>query len=436
MIIFYLCILLSVATPGKTHGKCPFAAMDATPKDVSRAKQVSNTQRKLGGFHGDIARKINDHVSKHQNPRKECENFSLEELNQLVRDLWCHMDSSLNEIYSRPTWHVLGGRPHISKPHDLRRRRFETLEEYEQSWSKENYEQKDILREAKCAETLMLWTHHLSEDSQQKLNNTLPIIPVYNQTSADTNDVYRNSFSCVTGHNLTAGHTSDHKLPHWPTEVHYTATGHGPYPFWLGGGPPPTQEDDDSTVGISSNCRGASGSSHIEVWWSEPKAAEKFYHASCSMKNAGYTKDVPCYHLMIGAQPNPQAYLYTEDESWCCNSQPSSGGGGSGLNAEILSSVTSDFMDLMTLSSETSLYSGTYYKGKVKKYTMELPWSEPVSNFWYITDMDDNPVEQGESPQIICHEYNQTSFKATELSEDVFAIPDACKTTTKSCAFP
>lgn len=53
-------------------------------------------------------------------------------------------------------------------------------------------------------------------------------------------------------------------------QVHYTGAGYGAYPFWLGG-------DGDG-----------GGPAAIEVWWSEAQAAEKFYHSTCYMSEAGY----------------------------------------------------------------------------------------------------------------------------------------------------
>ena len=122
-------------------------------------------------------------------------------------------------------------------------------------------------------------------------------MPVFNPTHEKAlGATYTNSFTCVSGHNMTAGHTSDHKWPHWPAEAHYHAKGHGAYPFWLGGG-------------------GGSGPpADLEVWWSETKAAEKFYHSACAMTEAGYYYDAPCIHLMTGTQPKPKSYLYTVTE--------------------------------------------------------------------------------------------------------------------------
>merc|ERR1719498_2308152 len=221
------------------------------------------------------------------------------------------------------------------------------------------------LREAKCAEVLMLWVHHLSQDGRELLKDiTLPRLPAFQvshlQGEQSVADRYATSFTCVTGHNMQTGHTSDHKWPHWPAEAHYHGKGHGAYPFWMGG-------------------EGSDGTSPIEVWWSEKQLAEKFYHESCGMDEAGYSKNAPCYHLFRGGQPNPTAYLYTATEDFCCISGPSSSAtkpsrrlqSGPGGN-ELLSAPQSDFMYKMT-DSGTMDFKGDFYSGTVKKYIMQLP---------------------------------------------------------------
>ena len=55
--------------------------------------------------------------------------------------------------------------------------------------------------------------------------------------------------------------------------------------------------------------------------------------------------------------------------------------------------------------------------------------------------MNDRPVQQGGGGNggagiEIYHEYNTSSFEAVALDASVFAVPDICKTTVKSCIFP
>merc|ERR1712178_12276 len=98
---------------------------------------------------------------------------------------------------------------------------------------------------------------------------------------------------------------------------------------------------------------GTGGSAPIEVWWSEKQLAEKFYHHACGMSEAGASEDAPCYHLMLGGQPNPTAYLYTAKEDFCCVSGPTSSSATRSRRlqsgqVEKLAAPQSDFMDLMT----------------------------------------------------------------------------------------
>merc|ERR1711988_1559979 len=83
-----------------------------------------------------------------------------------------------------------------------------------------------------------------------------------------------------------------------------------------------------------------------------------------------------------------------------------------------------------------------FHSGQVKKYSMHLT---TPSNFWfwYATDLDDKPVEQGEGgcamfgpsgtracpngPKFLFHQYNTSSFKEVTLDPEVFAIPEVVK---------
>lgn len=208
----------------------------------------------------------------------------------------------------------------------------------------------------------------------------------------------------------------------------------------------------DMELTLSMGPEGQGGKAPIEVWWSEKQHAEKFYHSTCGMSEAGASKDGPCYHLFVGAQPNPTAYLYTASEDFCCISGPTKTSGRrlqSGGGSELLSAPQSDFMDQMTDSGEMD-FKGDFYSGKVKKYIMQLPQTEAVTYFWYLTTPEGLPVEQGEGglpssddkPSnpgggiLIWHEYNTSSFESVTLDPSVFAVPEVCKNTYSTCQFP
>ena len=78
------------------------------------------------------------------------------------------------------------------------------------------------------------------------------------------------------------------------------------------------------------------------MWYSEAKAAEKFYHESTYLGECqGYSgaNPAPAYHLMTGVLGSAKGYLYAADESYCCESTG---------KQEDLTPPQSDFMDLMT----------------------------------------------------------------------------------------
>jgi len=376
--------------------------------DLVRAKTPRATYLS-GSSPARIADKINNHVGKQHGLVKPCDDHTTEELNNLAKKLFPHLNEDLRKVYAEQ---------------DGRARRFESLSEYETAWAQEVDSQ--ILREAKCAEVLMLWAHHIPESSKKTLQETLPTLPVYNSTKALESKTYATATSCVTGHAMVTGGDSSrsHDWPNWPEELHYTATGHGAYPFWWGGG-------------------SDSGTADMKVWWSEKVGAEKFYHSQCTGQSSWLNG--PCTHLMFASGTNAgQAYLYTDSQ--CCNSQ-ASGSGGSGP-AEVLAPSQGNFVDVFTYNGEVD-FNGVYYQGKAKYYTMKLPSSEAVTDFWYFTDLDGKPVQQGEAGtgptdqgyptsrgHTIWHDYNPSSLDTSGIDSSVFDIPDHCKSTTLSCAFP
>jgi len=307
----------------------------------------------------------------------------------------------------------------------------------------------DTLRHAKCYEVVMMWAHHMSEAAKKLWKGkTLPTLPTFD-AKRTSNKVYAQSTSCQTGHAMVKGGSkSTHKWPDWPEELHYKAKAHGAYPFWWGGG-------------------SDSGTADLEVWWSEKQGAEKFAHSSCTGQSSWLNG--PCVHLMIapgvaatpGPTPppsspssmdssGPKAYLYTADESKCCISEPSSSHGVGFFppaGAETLAPPQGTFWNTFTYKGIKD-FNGVHYKGKAKYYLMSGV-NEPVTDFWYFTDLDGKPVQQGEAGtgptdqgypksigHTIWHDYDQSSFNTSAIDPSVFAIPAACKTTTLTCAFP
>jgi hypothetical protein len=398
---------LALALVGCAAGQDVFLASTRASKvDLARAQLRSQPGRLAGSSAEEIAEKLNEHMAKVV-ATKPCDDHSIEELNDVVRDMFGQLSDELQQIY------VDSG--------DARSRRFATLAEYEQSWMEDAEHAIEVVRHAKCAEAVMLWAHHLSEGGKQAWSQKeLPTVPTYDAEKASS-ETYQKSFNCVTGHSMKADHTSDHKWPHWPEDLHYTAKGHGAYPFWSGGG-------------------SDSGTADLEVWWSERLQSEKFYHSTCTQPYLG--RKVPCTHLLVGGQPDPKGYLYTDSK--CCKTEPTGSGGGS----QKLAASQSDFMDDFTYQGEVD-FDGVHYKGKAKYYLMKLPITQAVRDFWYFTDMNDMPVQQGEAGtgptdqgypvsrgHTIWHDYNQSSFEYDQIDSSVFAVPDICKNTIRKCAFP
>jgi hypothetical protein len=376
--------------------------------------------------------KINAHLEKQGLKLKPCAEHTHADLNEKVRLMWPYMSDELQQEYAG---------------NDLRQRAHHQLDDFETRWKGEAAITDSLavaaLRDAKCAEVLMFWVHHVHESGKDSLRGmVLPTLAEFSmghirKQPVDVANRYASSYTCVTGHNMQSNHTSDHVFPHWPEEVHYEGKGHGAYPFWAGGG-------------------GQGSSAAIDVYWSEKQQAEKFYHASCSMTEVGYSKDTACYHLFVGGQPSPTAYLYTATKDFCCVSGPKSSRGFRtfvGVNAsfpppggsEKLAPPQSDFMDSMTLTGSEA-FSGDFYSGTAKHYLMQLASGEPVTYFWYVTTEDGKPVEQGEGGKSksddsgagiqIWHDYNTDTFKSTSVDSSTFEVPSICKSTTSTCAFP
>lgn len=407
------------------NGQDLFLAPTPSASEIDLRRAHTRVQSAhLGGYVAqDIAEKINRHLDHVGVPTQACDSLSLLELNDMVRSMWPYLSFELEDIYK------------VNQ--DLRSKRFATLSDYEDSWAADMEHDVTTLRHAKCHEVVMLWAHHLSETAKKFWKaKLLPALPSFDAKKAE-NKVYAASTTCQTGHKMVAGSgSSTHKWPDWPEELHYSARAHGAYPFWWGGG-------------------SDSASADMEVWWSEKQGAEKFAHTACTGQSSWLNG--PCVHLMLAPGSNitsrsskPQSYLYTKDESKCCISEPSasstlkfppSGG------VETLAPSQGTFWKEFTYKGEVD-FNGVHYQGKAKYYLLSGV-NEPVTDFWYFTDLDGKPVQQGEAGtgptdqgypvsigHTIWHDYDQSTFDTSAIDPSVFAIPSACKTTTLSCAFP
>lgn len=345
-----LCLLF-----GAAFAQDVFLGQDSkapTAADLTRARSP-RASALAGDSPEEIATKLNRVLRTAGGASKACDDHSVEELNEIMKLLLEVSDEKLQDIY------VQNG--------DVRARRLTS--EYEQ----ESRDDKTT-RHSKCFQIGELWAHHLSESVKKTLAQKVPELPVFDATNTDSD--YKASANCQSGHAMVTGGggASTHSWPNWPEELHYKAKGHGAYPFWWGGG-------------------SDSGTADLEVWWSEKFGAEKFYHSTCTGQSASMIGK-PCTHLMFAKDTGAgQAYLYTD--SYCCKSQATAGGGGSGGSPEILYPSQGNFMDIFTYKGEVD-FKGVNYQGKAKYYVYKLPSSEPITDFWYFTDMDGKPVQQGE----------------------------------------
>lgn len=109
-----------------------------------------------------------------------------------------------------------------------------------------------------------------------------------------------------------------------------------------------------------------------------------------------------------------------------------------------MSTVKRDFYKLFTYQGESEDYvseSGLYV-GTVKNYTMSLT-TNPNFWFWYYTDTDGFPVEQGEGSCVtprgcrgvkyLFHQYDRDTFGAATLNASLFEFPEVCKSSTTTC---
>jgi len=385
------------------------ARQGAAQSDLVRAQLRSQPGRLAGSSPQEIADKINRHMQKSGIATRECDEHSLEELNNIVRAIFKQgVSEDLEQVYQRNA--------------DGRSRRFSSLADYERVWEEETHS--ETLLHAKCFEIVELWAHHMTDADKRAFDGVLPEVPVFDAKKAE-DATYAATTSCQTGHAMKKGGdgSSSHEWPDWPEQLHYTAKAHGAYPFWWGGG------SDD-------------GDSDLEVYWSETFGAEKFIHSSCTGQSSWLNG--PCVHLYFA--DGPVGYLYLQDESKCCLTEPSSSGGGSGPS-ETLAPSQGTFWNTFTYKGEVD-FNGVYYQGKAKYYVL-TGVNEPVREFWYFTDLDGKPVQQGEAGtgptdqgypvsigHTIWHDYNPASLNSAAFDTSVFDVPEVCKTTTLTCAFP
>jgi hypothetical protein len=205
---------------------------------------------------------------------KPCEKFSLEELNELASQIMCLRDEDLTGKYA-----------------DGRKPRHADLASLQQEISADTKyaaahpQSAPAMRDGKCHEIAMAWTHHLTTAGRKHFTATsdltMPLLPSegYEEHApklieAGHKEVaakLKAAVTCQIGHEAKIVSKGVWEgFPHWPYEVTYNASGYGPYPFWtLGGG----------TGGKLSG-----SGTDIQTWWSATKNSERLDHSSCALK--------------------------------------------------------------------------------------------------------------------------------------------------------
>lgn len=427
-------LLLHAASAG-ADAVCspPPAAEAAGTEDLSRARARAVARAYQGDGAEAVRTVLNRHLATSLPNPQPCERFSLADLHAAQRVLHCSRDEALVGEY--------GG--------DRRRPRHTAAAEMaaehanEARYVAQHPAAREAARDARCHEVAMAWTHHLSAAVRRRLSSTglsLPLLPRrgYDEHAAaleqDGHHIVAArlaaAVTCYTGHNAQPEPRGAWKgFPDWPYEVTYNASGYGKYPFWTMG-----------NVGGSGPLSGPGV--HIQTWWSAVLGAERLDHAACSLSGLG-APDGPCTHLFVNRSGGyGWAFLYTQDESFCCvSSEPATKGACHLTRPPRDVASTFNYEGEIDYTAEDGLYSG-----KAKKYSTALERNSG-NWFWYVTDENDKPLEQGEGPcnmymhdgsrncesppAMLWHQYHQSTFKEAVLDAKVFDIPSICLDTNK-----
>jgi len=398
--------------------------------DLKRSQRAFPQEMFRGGDHAAVRTKLNNALRKGSiaMPRNApCKDFTLPELSKIELMLFEHRSPDLFTS-------------------DLRAPRHSTIESLQKEIAAEaDYVEKhpevfQALRDGKCADIAMQWAHHIEEKSRAKLSDTKFPLLAEKGSAEHSPELIRNGHhgivkklvskvTCQVGHAAKAVSRGTWEgFPAWPYEVIYNASGYGPYPFWA------------QQSAFSGSLTGPG--TPIQTWWSAVLNAERLDHGMCSLEAMGYwSKDSACTHLMLG---NSYAYVFDQEQTTCCISSTPGG-------ACPLTTMQRDFYTVFNDAGTIENYQSEcgHYSGPVKKYDMHL--TQPSNfYFWYVTDMDGKPVEQGEGPcsmydssgdrncqhgpKMLFHQYHPETFKEAILDADVFAVPDVCKSTTNDCS--
>jgi len=140
-------------------------------KDLQRARtKVPSDDFRAHDHPHSVARMLTSHLERAHGNTKPCNQFTAVELQELQTALHSLHQPVLNDIYSEVS--------------DTRTLRFSSLAEYQSHWEEMNSHGAthpnihEMQRDGHCLETVMWWTHHLSEAARKELAHlTLPRMP-------------------------------------------------------------------------------------------------------------------------------------------------------------------------------------------------------------------------------------------------------------------
>jgi len=422
------------------------AATAAPSEDLRRAHQTVPAAHVVGVGHVAMTIKLNTALKGMKDINlKACDEFSIEELIALQRKLHQAREPALETVYR--------------KEGDNGRRMSafgvytDDINELEKLWAKElkalkaSPELIGVSRDTKCHEAIMWMVHHVPQTMQAKLriDLTLPLLPqrerrqVKNGPAGVAGPALAGpgGLGCDQAHakQSTAKNT---KYVEWPEELTYTALGHGAFPFWDNGGP-----------GCSHCDPSVSGGATLKVRYSSKLNSENLMHEKCgdmTWAGTGAPNKSPCNHLFT---PDQGAFIYTPttslepeaDGKFCCRSVAAG-------STMFTGAVPRDWMKTATYAGTYSDFAGDHYSGEIEMFT----WSGAGLSFWYYTQPDGTPVQQGEGcyqpagkkptacqkemPIVLYHDFDPATFKNASFAASDFTVPEICKNTKVSCAIP
>mmetsp|Transcript_42603 Transcript_42603/g.77385 ORF Transcript_42603/g.77385 Transcript_42603/m.77385 type:complete len:571 (+) Transcript_42603:59-1771(+) len=146
------------------------AGTQAHPRSTDLTRAKTRTPRKEYQGAGSLSAanlQLNKHLQSRQGTSfKACEDFSVDELRLVLKNLFSEGSDLLRNVYAET---------------DGRRARYSTIQELENHWSMLEKHVSDVrVRDAHCHEAVMWYVHHLTEDTQSRVGKStvLPLLPL------------------------------------------------------------------------------------------------------------------------------------------------------------------------------------------------------------------------------------------------------------------